>query len=287
MEFDPNAELESIAKLRKPFTLTPGLSIAPYDTPHYEGTGGVFVRLSSDPSDKRVFLLTCAHVAHPPPEFQNKAYTRKNASQPRKDVVLLGSATYKKSVDAIMKLIGLETNAIGTWEASLGRIPAQTDDEPSSRTERRQELIDLIAKAKKKIAAANELHTSVTKYYTFPDSRILGYVYHCAEIGVGEDGYMYDWALIELDVEKLKAGNFLGNKLYVGASVFCLSLWFFLLTPLCLQAETRPNKTGKIICFLSSTTIAASTSPTTFFSSSRTTFARTSSAIPRTTTSTT
>ncbi|KIM41637.1 hypothetical protein M413DRAFT_19035 [Hebeloma cylindrosporum] len=214
--FNPNAELESTARLRKPFTPSLGLCIAPHDKPYYEGTGSVFVRLNSDPSDKRVFLLTCAHV-HPPPEFENRVYARKNPSQPRENVILLRSGTYKESVDNIMKLIGEETKSINTWEASLGRIPAQTDDEPAGRTERRQELIDLVAKAKK-ITAANELHTSVTKYYTFPDARTLGFVFYCAEIGVGKVGYMYDWALIQLDVDKLEAGSFLGNKLYIGGN---------------------------------------------------------------------
>ena len=225
MGFDPISELESIAQLRKPFTPSLGsLCIAPHNTLHYEGSGGVFVRLTSDPSDKRVFLLTCAHVAHPPPAFPNRAYTRKNTSQPREDVVLLGTATYDESLGDIMKLIGEQTKSIGTWESSLSRIPAQAPDEPSSRTDRRKELTDLIAKARKTITAANELHSDVTKNYSFTRSRILGFVYHCAEIGVGADGYMYDWALIQLDLDKLEAGNFLGNKLYVGASaLFFLS----------------------------------------------------------------
>ncbi|KIY62483.1 hypothetical protein CYLTODRAFT_175680 [Cylindrobasidium torrendii FP15055 ss-10] len=218
MGFNPNFELEGIANLRKPFTPSLGVSIALHDKPHYEGTGSVFVRLSSDPSDKRIFLLTCAHVAHPPPEFENRVYSRKNPSQPRENVILLGDKTYKESVDDIMKMIGEETMSISTWEASLGRLPAQADDEPAGLTGRRQELTNLIAIAKMKITAADELHTAVTKYYTFPDCRNLGFVFYCAEIGVGKDGYMYDWALIELDVDKLEAGSFLGNKLYVGGN---------------------------------------------------------------------
>lgn len=228
MGFNPNAELEAIARLRKPFSPSLGLSIAPHDTPHYEGTGGVFLRLSSDPSDKRVFLLTCAHVARPPPVFPNEAYTRKWTSQPREDVVLLGSATYSKSVGDIMKLIGNETKSIAAWESSLSRIPAQTNDEPSSRTDRRNELVGLIDKAKKTITAADELHTAVTKSYTFTGSRTLGFVYHSAEIEVGEDGYMYDWALIQLDADKLEAANFQGNKLYVGTSVLLILVFALL-----------------------------------------------------------
>ncbi|EEB91928.1 hypothetical protein MPER_09640, partial [Moniliophthora perniciosa FA553] len=156
MPFDPNSELESTAILRKPFTLTLGLSIASHGTPHYEGTGGVFIRLSSDESDRRVFVLTM--------------------------------------------------------------IPEYAEDEPTSRTDRRNELTTLIAAAKNNILAANELHDAVSKSYAFTNSRVFGYVFHSAKIEVGDDGYLYDWALIQLDNDKLEAGNFQGNKLYVGGN---------------------------------------------------------------------
>ena len=146
MGFDPLSELESIPQLRKPFTPSLGsLSIAPHNAPQYEGSGGVFIRLTSDPSDKRVFLLTCAHVARPPSVFPNTAYTRKDASQPREDVVLLGTAAYDGSLGDITKLIGEQTKLIGTWESSLGRIPAHAPDESASRTDRRKELTGVSA----------------------------------------------------------------------------------------------------------------------------------------------
>ncbi|EEB91321.1 hypothetical protein MPER_10335 [Moniliophthora perniciosa FA553] len=143
MPFDPNSELESTAILRKPFSLTLSLSIASHRTPHYEGTGGVFIRLSSDESDKRVFVLTCAHIACPPPNFENRSYTRKNPSQARENFTI----------------------AITSWQTSLNRIPEYAEDEPTSRTDRRNQLTTLIAVAKKSILTANELHNAVTKTY--------------------------------------------------------------------------------------------------------------------------
>jgi hypothetical protein len=62
LSFDPlNA---SVPEFRMPFTPTLGLSIAPLKTPHFEGTGALYLRESRD--NKRIFLLTCAHVARPP-----------------------------------------------------------------------------------------------------------------------------------------------------------------------------------------------------------------------------
>ena len=73
--------------------------------PRYEGTGGVFIRLSTDDNDKRVYLLTCAHVARPPPEFENVAYTRKYTSQPLEKFVLHGTDSYANALGDITKFI--------------------------------------------------------------------------------------------------------------------------------------------------------------------------------------
>lgn len=116
MGFNPLLELEGIPALRKPFTPTLSLSIAPLKSPHFEGTGGLFFCLNTDKADKRVVVLTCAHVAHPPTLFENKDYTRNNDSQPREDIILLGTGSYDGAVAAIEKFIDDQTIAVTTWE---------------------------------------------------------------------------------------------------------------------------------------------------------------------------
>ena len=81
-----NPLLDDVPDLRKPFTAALGLSIAPLK---YPGTGALYYRLSRD--DNRIAILTCAHVAHPPPVYGNMGMTHKNTSQPREEVVVLGS----------------------------------------------------------------------------------------------------------------------------------------------------------------------------------------------------
>ena len=73
-----------IPEFRKPFMPTFGLSIAPVKTPNYEGTGGLYLRLSKD--DDHAVLLTAAHVVRPPP-----AMSRNNVSQLREEIVALGN----------------------------------------------------------------------------------------------------------------------------------------------------------------------------------------------------
>ena len=229
MSFDPTLDLDGLPALRKPFTPTLGLSIAPLKSPYYEGSGGLFLRLSSDEADKRIGLLTCAHVSHPPPLFQNKAYTRKKDSHPREDILLLGTEAFNNAVNDIMKFIGNHVTTISSWELALNKVPAREENEAKKITAKRDELVGLINAAKTKIEEANELHSYVTKNFTTTESRVFGFVLHSAKIEVGAvDGFMYDWSVVQLDDDKIDWAEFKGNKLFVGTSLsFLFSLLFF------------------------------------------------------------
>ncbi len=69
-----NPLLDDVLDMRKSFAPILGLSIAPLKYPHFEGTGAVYFRLSKD--DDRTAILTCAHVARPPPAYPNTTPTR-------------------------------------------------------------------------------------------------------------------------------------------------------------------------------------------------------------------
>ncbi|KAL0952105.1 hypothetical protein HGRIS_008736 [Hohenbuehelia grisea] len=263
MAFNPNIEMEGLPGLRKHFTPTLSPAIAPLKTPHFEGSGGLYFRLSSDKDDKRVVLLTCAHVSHPPPAFENKVYTRKKESQPREDVILLGSGAFDNAVQSIMGFIGDQTVSITTWEFSLARLPEEVPNEPRSTASRRKELTNLIETAKDKIEEANTLHTYITKNFTTTASRVFGFVLHVAKIEVGADNVLYDWSFIQVDEDKIDWDEFKGNMVFVGKSLVFFSFSSMLMFPfpfLCLcplspslQAVTRPMPTGRTICSLSLT----------------------------------
>lgn len=209
MDFKPLDYVEGLAALHKPFTPTLGLSIAPQKSSHYEGTGGLFFKLSSAADDKRVAVLTCAHVSQPPPVSRNDEYMRKNDSQPRKDIILLGNGSFDAAVEAIMKFIGDQTVAISAWENSRSRLAAQ-------RGPKYDELTGLINGARVKITAANQLHNEVTKNFTTTASRVIGHVFYCAKIEVGQAGFMWDWSFVVLDEDKINWDEFKGNKMFVG-----------------------------------------------------------------------
>ncbi|KIO21043.1 hypothetical protein M407DRAFT_29309, partial [Tulasnella calospora MUT 4182] len=182
--------------LRSPFTPAFGIQIAPLDTPHYEGTGGLYFRESSD-SD-RVLLLTNRHVALPPPVFDNALYHRKHSNQPAHEMIVLGSKAYADAVEAIMAKIGEQVGFAKTYKEELERLGEDADDETGN------DFQQSLAKAKKTIADLDALHSEITKSWIPPSLRKLGYVLYAPPISVAPDPELYteDWAMLNLHLDK-------------------------------------------------------------------------------------
>ncbi|KAM5532548.1 hypothetical protein V8D89_013754 [Ganoderma adspersum] len=188
--------------------------------PYYEGTAALYFRLSKD--DKRVAMLTCAHVARPPPAYAaNTGMARKKPSQAREEFVALGHRGYDNAVNAMMGTIGDLAASIDHWNDVLRRFGEPVEGEKSAVTKRREEHVRLVAKAMEEIEEVNALHDEVTKVRTTPDQRIIGFVLHSEpiEVSVGPHGYTKDWALIELYDDKIDWPSFKGNKVYVGGKL--------------------------------------------------------------------
>jgi hypothetical protein len=98
LSFDPL--LDDVPDLQRSFTAALGLSIAPLKYPHFEGTASLYFRLGKD--DKRVAILTCAHIARPPPVYANTGVTCRTTSQAREESIALGNMGYNNSVKAMM-----------------------------------------------------------------------------------------------------------------------------------------------------------------------------------------
>ncbi|KAG8686235.1 hypothetical protein FRC09_014270 [Ceratobasidium sp. 395] len=218
MSFDP-FDLQDLPALRKPFTPTLGLSIAPFSSPYHEGSGGLFFRLSDDKDDKRVGLLTCAHVSHPRSLFENQAYTHKKESEPREDMLLLGGEAFNKAVRAITKFIGNQVDSISSWESTLSKVPVPVENEALWITQKRDELVGLVKAAKNKVEAANKLHGDVIENFTLAETRVFGFVLHCAKIEINaNDRFVNDWSMIQVDDDKMDWAESKGNRLFVGGN---------------------------------------------------------------------
>ncbi|KAI1380371.1 hypothetical protein F4677DRAFT_441686 [Hypoxylon crocopeplum] len=177
LSFDPL--LNDVPELRKLFTSTLGLPIAPLKFPHFAGTGSLFYRFDGD--DKRVALLTCAHVAHPPSEYPNNGTTITDNNQPREKIISPG----------------------------LGD-PKPNEDRRTSK--RRTEHLSLVDGAKERIEQVKALFDEVQDRAD-PGKRVIGFVLHCEPI----EASLEDWAVIELYDRMLNWDTFRGNQAYVAA----------------------------------------------------------------------
>ena len=209
---------DPVPELLKPFTPTLGLSIAPLKTPYYEGTGALYLRVSS--ANKRTVLLTAPHVARPPLAFANTGMSRKRNNQAAEEIIALGDEGYSKAIASVLSAIGDLASSIDIWGDNIARLPepAEGEEEDEETTGKRQEYLDLVDKAKKKIEKINKLHCDVTRFRTTPPQRTIGFVLHVEPIAVNDGPHEFtrDWALIELYEEKIDWDSFKGNKVYIG-----------------------------------------------------------------------
>ncbi len=182
------------------------------------GTAGLYFRLGKE--NKRTAMLTCAHVARPPPIYPNTGMTHTNTSQAREEFVALGNKAYDDSVKAMMAAIGDLFIYIDAWNDALEGLGEFVEGEDSGITNKRQEYVDLVAKATKTVEQVNALHGEVTRRCTTLNQRTIGFVLHSEKIEVSVEPHKFtkDWALIELYEEKIDWPTFKGNKIYIGAS---------------------------------------------------------------------
>ncbi|KAF8904293.1 hypothetical protein CPB85DRAFT_1255447 [Mucidula mucida] len=217
LPFSPS--IDPVAELRSPFTATLGIQIALLETPSCEGTGAVYLRESSQ-SD-RVFLLTAAHVARPPPAHPNRLILCKQQSQTSQEIVVLGTSAYTNAINHMTDTIDRELLSIQTWEDEIKRWGPVVEGEPRDKTHAREDFKNLVKKSRRRIEATNELHDEVvTEHWTTPNQRVIGYVVYAPTVGVDEDAkhFTRDWALIDLYRDKIDWNTFQGNKVYVDLS---------------------------------------------------------------------
>ncbi len=174
-----NPLLDDVPELRKVFTSTLGLPIAPLRFPHYAGTGSLFYRFGGD--DKRVALLTCAHVARPPPEYPNTGETITNASEPREEIISPGTGAYDNALKALKADIGSQIRSIKAWDAVLVRLGDPEPNEPARVAQRRTEHLSLVDGAKERIEQVKALYNAVQDRVD-PSKRAIGFVLHCEPI---------------------------------------------------------------------------------------------------------
>jgi len=162
---------------RLPFTRTLGQSIARSNLER-EGSMGLYLKHSND---NRYFGLTCRHCVF---DTDEEAYSYTNRSQRALTIIQPGPEAFKKQ-DELCKW------ALEIW---------------SSQEEHRR------GRAKELQALGDS--TAIFNRFRDQKHRVIGHVFFSPPRTLHSDGWLKDWALIELDVKKF--GEDLTNTVYIG-----------------------------------------------------------------------
>ncbi|KAI0001528.1 hypothetical protein BJV74DRAFT_944493 [Russula compacta] len=184
------------AGIRGPLTPTLGLRIAAQATSYSEGTGALYI--SEGHNSDKVYILSARHVVFPPNAGNNELFNHMNVTWRRRKVLLLGPKAFQTLLKSTMVEIGTWQISIGSYEQGLAGLP---DDDK----EHRPEFEDCL---KKEVAAWSE-----------ESQRVLGHIAYSPPItvGTGAEQYTEDWALIELDRNKINWDSFKGNVIDLGS----------------------------------------------------------------------
>ncbi|CCL98808.1 uncharacterized protein FIBRA_00813 [Fibroporia radiculosa] len=216
LSFDPL--LDDVRELRHLFSSTLGLSISPFKFPHYAGTGSLYYQFGGD--DKRVALLTCAHVACPPLEYPNTDKIITNPSQSREEIISPGPGAYDSALKALQADVDRQIRSIKIRDDVLVMLGDPMLNEDARITKRRTEHLLLVDGAKERIEQVKEL-LNVVQDRVDPSKRAIGFVLHCEpiEVSSGPRRFTKDWALIELYNDMIDWNAFRGNRVYVAARI--------------------------------------------------------------------
>jgi hypothetical protein len=199
---------------RNPFTATHGIPISAKDLdgPWVEGTGGFY--LSAGGNDKNIYLVTARHVVLPL-DKDNKEYERKNESQGREEVVVLGNSGFTKKLIAIDKGIDIQKSNIDNAKTRIRFYEGKED----------RVLVRAHKKAKSDLEEAEEgveeltvFRSEIATFWEAKENRVMGELTWAPPINLStEPGqYTLDLAVIKIDPGMLDAKNYRGNAINIG-----------------------------------------------------------------------
>ncbi|KIM51804.1 hypothetical protein SCLCIDRAFT_12023 [Scleroderma citrinum Foug A] len=175
-----------------PLTPALGLPIAARDTPYAEGTGALYVSKGCDGSE-RVHVLTARHVVFPP----NPPLSRSHPPGPKAFQTMLKSTMVKIGEHKIM---------VDYYNQQLEDLQGGDSDDDD---DEREAIQGELKKAEAAIEALNQFHDKATNPRRLPP----------ITVGAGAACYTEDWALIELDRNKIDWDNFKGNAVDLGTEI--------------------------------------------------------------------
>ncbi|TFY78233.1 hypothetical protein EWM64_g5776 [Hericium alpestre] len=207
--YDPDVDA------REPLTPTLPLPICAKSTPWVEGAGGIFIGEGSN--KERLLLLTPRHVVLPDMD-NNQHFEHRDPSQPRHEVTLFGQAAFKKYLESIEEEI--EAKAISCQYLDSRNRLFEGKDDVAANKECNQDQYKM-QNLEEAMEELSKLQKDVLTRWITPESRLLGHVILSPPVnfGFGSEGYIHDWALVEIDASKVNASNFDSNAIDLGTRI--------------------------------------------------------------------
>ncbi|KAE9384186.1 hypothetical protein BT96DRAFT_929422 [Gymnopus androsaceus JB14] len=206
----PTVTSDLIATMREPLTTSLGLSICAQSTLWAEGTGGFFIIKEGNP--KRLLLVTARHVVLPLDKkgeniHENIHISYNDSTTSPHNVVLLGETFLERHLESLKNKIDLHKSSIDILQMHLG-----TSGNNEKVPQEHQYALD---KFRREIAELRTLHQSASTNWATPESRVIGHLILSPPIkyGAGTEGYTQDWAVIQIDADKIDSTNFNGNAI--------------------------------------------------------------------------
>ena len=200
--------------VRISLTTTLGQPIATLARPWAEGTLGFFAQAGGDRS--KLFFVTAGHVVTRQGE-QNTVYHRTTTTQPAQKVILLGRESYGKLLAKIRNEVDDMTMLIEDRETTAKRFEGDESDEAKEHRIKNETWFDDSRKTRE---AFRNLEKEVATKWDNPENRVMGFKLLSPPLVAGAPplGFTQDWAMIQLDLEKIDATNFVGNVIDLGTA---------------------------------------------------------------------
>ena len=197
--FDPT-------KLRMPLTSAVGFPISTNICPTVEGSLGLFFINGSNTST--VYFLTTRHVAIPQTTHENNKLYEHNQSLPRHDVTAFGEDHLK----AIRIHIGEVGMLVKYHQCRINR------SEGRETVEEREEGQAEIRRMHYTLEKLEKFHDYYYRFWHSTQGRTIGSVILSPPItfSVGDGQYTEDWAIGQVDANKIDVDSFCANTLDLG-----------------------------------------------------------------------
>ncbi|KAJ7194679.1 hypothetical protein GGX14DRAFT_678224 [Mycena pura] len=208
--YGPASDVNAIRHVIDPLTTTLGLPIAAARTPHVQGTMGFYFKDGED-----LYGVTARHVLFPEDQ-PNCEYTN-YSSEPRKEVLLMGTeawANYLKSVQIQIGIFGINAKKYWQW---IERLEGTVDPAAKKDLGKFRKLLEEATNAMDKL---QKLYEQTKKDFGKPSQRVIGHVVWSPAITVGTAprDFTKDICVVKLDKAKFLP-NFRGNVIDLGTEI--------------------------------------------------------------------